>query len=270
MTTWGWIRPPRNLEALRSVIMGMERRFDEDQVAEILRRAADLQYEAGSVRERGTTLAELKRVGEEVGFDPVSIERAVEELERRATDLRVEITSTSTQFEQTAPVELDDEAWEDIVAELRRIGGRSGKTATRGLTREWIGGSDAASITVSARRRGDGTRLRLLLDLGSLRVFTGAIALPFGFLAAVMTAALVSKAGFEPALALLAGLGVGSTILLSLRLAVARWMRSTRRRVSESFQRIVERASVQSDSVPDIRPLVKGSDSIQQNQANPL
>lgn len=233
-----------NARLLRYVISHMERRYDDDQVADILRRAAELQSASGATRESGVTLSELRRVGSEVGFDPGLIEQAARELESSSMELQTESARGITSLEQTVLGDLDDEAWEDIIAELRRATGRAGKSSTRKLVREWVNGGEATNITFSATRRGDGTRLRMLLNLSGGRILGVMASIPLGLLSVVLPGALLHKAGVSTPYAMLTGLGVASTLLVGIQLVVRNWMRSSRRLMAESFRKVVERASL--------------------------
>ena len=63
-----------------------ERRYTDDEVALILRRAAELGGETGPSRSEGLSLAEIQPVAREVGIDPATVARAAAALPTRRRD----------------------------------------------------------------------------------------------------------------------------------------------------------------------------------------
>jgi len=114
-----------------------ERRFNEDEVALILRKATETGAFAAQGRDAdGLTLEELKSIGREVGIDAKAIEAAA----RHVAVARVQGSggffgmSVAPRYEATIPGEIPREKLSDVVAAVRRAMGR------QGVVREEFGG----------------------------------------------------------------------------------------------------------------------------------
>ncbi|NBC16780.1 MAG: hypothetical protein GVY18_05605 [Bacteroidetes bacterium] len=209
-----------------------ERTYTEQEVFEIIERAAELQMQAAQSREdrSGLTLSELETVARETGLDPAHLRRAVAELDEPGNalfDASARTTATHVFVERWVPGALTPDAWEDIVAELRHrldtdLGAmmganyQMGTTEQIGRTLEWKHMSMSGIETrAMLRPRGDGVRIRLSQRVGwgnpvaeSATYGTG-----LAFLAAVI-AGLVSGSGWVAAAAALLTLIVAIPLIL--------------------------------------------------------
>jgi len=139
-----------------------DRRYDDKEVGEILKAAAEMQSGlAPTGTAKGMTLGELQSVAQEIGLNSENIGRAAQELDSTLM-AKSRSKSDSIHVEQTIDGPLSDETWEELVAALRRFAGRAGKSAENGQTREWTCGWDGGSLIFTATTRGGRTRLRLL------------------------------------------------------------------------------------------------------------
>ncbi len=143
-----------------------ERRYDDDEVAVILHRAAEV---AATDRDRGAdgglTLAELKEIGAEAGIDASRIEEAAKEMAVRRGEppppLPVGFSPTE-QLERLVPGRLDPKTLPQLLDLIRT------EFARHGIVEEVLGGMEwrASSVMggryVSIRRDGDATRVRVL------------------------------------------------------------------------------------------------------------
>ena len=177
-----------------------ERRYDRDEVSEILRRAAEEQHAADKTTagDPGLTLAELQNVAEEAGIAPRHVERAAGAVAANAPQ-DTESWGGFRRIERvrTFPYRVGESVWRRMLAEGRRHAGTQGDLKrTGGSSREW----DTL------------TGLHIMLDTGpqgsTLRVTSGnqmigGLAHAFGELALPM-AALFGIGG-----ALTGSLGVG-------------------------------------------------------------
>lgn len=158
-----------------------ERRYDDDEVTEILARATrDRAQAPGSqavpgAHRTGMSLPELQEIGREVGIDPTRIEHAALELDRGTSVEPVRtFLGAPRSVSRAAPLPrpLDDEEWERLVAELRRTFGATGKAASVGSLRTWSNGNLQAHVEPD----GDDWRLRLHTLKGNASVAGGTAA----------------------------------------------------------------------------------------------
>ena len=156
-----------------------ERRFDNKEVGEILKTAAEIQSGLSmSGSAEGMTLTELQAVAQEVGIDSRHITRAANELVS-VTDVKKQKGSDSFFFQNSVKGQLSQEGWEEIVTELRRHTAKRGKEVESGETKEWVGNSDLSSVTLSATVRNGRTRLKLYGETAGASALTKAMGIAF-------------------------------------------------------------------------------------------
>lgn len=120
--------------------MTINKRYNRDEIGRILKRAAELDHENNSSEEHlGLTLQELQEVSKEVGINPKYVEQALEEFKSSKTSLLTRIIGGPFSYNKSEIAEylVDEEKWEDIVADIRKIHGGIGKTSKLGSTFEW-------------------------------------------------------------------------------------------------------------------------------------
>ena len=143
-----------------------ERRYNEDEVALILRKAVDAGADdRATATGKGMSLSELKEIGIEVGIDAARIEDAARTLERR--DDRpitgsVLGLSTTVQLDRVVPVRLVPEDLPQLLDAIRSEYARQGivEEVLGGI--EWRARSGMGGRYVSIRREGDQARIRVL------------------------------------------------------------------------------------------------------------
>lgn len=142
--------------------MNDERRYSEAELHAIFERAAERQEEArrAEAASRGAlTLAELQEIGAASGIDPAHVAAAAAELHRAPPDDVDTFLGAPTEVEVTRllPGGVSDEAWAQMVAEVRRTFDEDGSIGQIGRMREW---------TASARPAGNNgeTTMRLTLE----------------------------------------------------------------------------------------------------------
>ncbi len=153
-----------------------QRRYDDDEVAEILARATEGQEvrpaEAERARE-GLTLEQLQEIGSEVGIAPARIAEAASILERRANAPAPRTflgAPRSVARSVPLPRSLTREEWEGLVAELRSTFGAVGKVTAHGSLRTWNNGNLQAHVEPDGR---GGWRLRMQTLKGDASAFGG-------------------------------------------------------------------------------------------------
>ena len=148
--------------------MSNERRFSDEEVALIIQRAAE--GGPGEIRGRadGTSLAELKSIGAEVGIDPARIEAAAHALvqvpEAPASPLLG--APTTVDYEVRVPGEIPPESTPEAIAVIRRITGMPGKVSELHGTTEWRADGDMGSRWVTVSSRDGHTTVRASARLG--------------------------------------------------------------------------------------------------------
>lgn len=155
-----------------------ERRFSEEQVQLILKRAAELQQASASPGDsRRMTLAELEAAAGEAGLEGALVRRAAAEVAARP-----EVRSRPSAFlggprhlilEAVVDREVTEDCYEELVEEIRRGTGELGQTNTLGKTLAWSSGHGPAqgisrAIHVTVVPRGGRTRIRIEEKLGAL------------------------------------------------------------------------------------------------------
>jgi hypothetical protein len=156
-----------------------ERRYSDEEVEEIFRRAAAPAEERRGLPARsGLTLAELQSIGGEVGVSPERIAEAAARLDHGAAALRSRtVLGRPVAVGRTVdlPRAPTDREWAILVSELREIFQAHGRESTSLATRSWNNGNlrvvveptEAGYRLRMGTRKGDAA-LSLVLALGLL------------------------------------------------------------------------------------------------------
>jgi hypothetical protein len=143
--------------------MSDERRYNEEEVAEILERATASESSRTPVRAseaHGLTLSELQEIGSEVGIAPSRIAEAARSVGSRlpAEPQRMFLgapRSVSRSVLIDRP--LDDDEWNRLVVDLRETFSAVGKTRVQGNLRSWMNGN----LQVHVEPHGEAWRVRM-------------------------------------------------------------------------------------------------------------
>jgi hypothetical protein len=213
-----------------------ERRFDDEEVAEILARATQPDRGADgppSANRGGLTLAELQSIGAEVGIAPERIAAAAREIRLRAATpppIRFLGAPASAAYIVPLPGPLDDAAWDRLVAHLRSTFAAQGRVSRSGSIRSWRNGNLQAHVEpdpdAPEGASGASWRLRMQTRKGSARLGSafGTFAIPFG-----LFMVLVSVLGVANPQSFLVGAGFvlgGFGHLGYLRATLSEWART--------------------------------------------
>lgn len=120
----------------------LPRRYSDDEVTELLKRATDIQHADPSHRPGtgGITLAELQEVALEAGIDPKHLQRAAAELDT-PRDLEISDKLAGTRLtvvaERVVPGELSDGDFSKILPEIQRASPGHGNASMVGTTLTW-------------------------------------------------------------------------------------------------------------------------------------
>jgi hypothetical protein len=168
----------------------MERKFNDEEVALIIKRAAELQQTEQVEQEPSSalSLAEIEQIAKEAGIDPLLIRRAAQGLDRPSPSNRPSAWAgapTRLVFERVVDGEITNDEFEPIVNEVRRTFGDNGLPSVLGRTLAWtstpVGGrrhSRGRQIDVSVTTRGGVTTIRVEEELRNVAgaLFGGLVA----------------------------------------------------------------------------------------------
>jgi hypothetical protein len=207
-----------------------ERRFNENEVALILRKATETSAPAvpgGAVD--GLTLEDLKGIGREVGIDPGAIEAAA----RHVAVTRLQGTggffgvSATPSYETTLPGEIPPERLAEAVAAVRRAMGRQGVLHAEFGGLEWQARDALGGRYVSLQPSGGRTRIRVFGNFRDGAFLSAALGgLPVGFGSVALVGVTLKALGLS------AVLGVGTLpagIVAGVAAARMLWRRLARR-----------------------------------------
>lgn len=205
--------------------MSDERRFSEEEVAEILQHAASPEA-AGSrtpgADRDGMTLAELQDIGSEVGIEPARIAAAAAAVANRAfAPAPRRLLGAPRSVLRTVPIPrpLDDDEWTRLVVDLREAFGAQGQLRQHGMLRSWRNGN----LQVHVEPDGDRYRIRMRTFRGDARVRIG-VGLGLVFTSVAVVLSKVFGGAQWDNLIIGAGLGVGGLVQLgSTRALLKRW-----------------------------------------------
>jgi hypothetical protein len=150
------------------------RKFSSEQVARILRRAAELQSDPTGRTPSAMSVEDIERLAEEAGIERARLHAAIAELHGRA---RIPEGSailggpTRISFERVIPVGIPEETLEDMIAEVRRVLEDTGTTSVLGGTITWTSTMTQGAVTptnIIITRREHETRIVVEARLGNL------------------------------------------------------------------------------------------------------
>jgi hypothetical protein len=228
-----------------------ERRFGDERVKEILRRAVELQH-TGVVPARqgeGLSQSEVERVASEAGIDPVYVRRAIAESSSGSPETeRSRFLGEVKTIEVVTilPDEVGPEEMDRMLEEVQRTFADTGNESRTERSATWTGSRQMSSsrlsnvmVAITARREGTEIRITERLDNLSVALFGG-----LGFGGSGVGVAISSAIGmgeFGMPLLFLAGAttAVGSCYGLA-RTLYARSARKRRRELQRLVARMVE------------------------------
>lgn len=215
-----------------------ERRFSEEEVAEILKHAAEVEHSDKSLVRSGDglTLADLEKIGREVGISPSAIQQGVRRVEsdqstRTLLGLPVGV-GRSVELER----KMTDDEWDRLVADLRATFDARGKIRQEGSLRSWSNGN----LQVLLEPTPNGQRLRFRTTKGGAQgMISGGLAL-FGMGVVVAAAAVLNGTpGDISLLATAATVGAtGAGLFGAGAFGLPRWAELRQRQMDEIAERV--------------------------------
>jgi hypothetical protein len=179
--------------------MMSERRYSDDEVALILRKATEAGAPSGGSRDRdGVTLEELKEIGGEVGIEPAAIDAAA----RHVAMVRIQEkggllgASLTPGYEVTVPGRTSPEKLRDAVAVIRRAMGRQGIVHAEFEGLEWQARDMLGGRYVSLQPGADGTHVRVFGNFRDGAFLTAVLAgVPGGAVASAIVGSALKALG---------------------------------------------------------------------------
>ncbi len=205
--------------------MSDPRRYDEEEIAEILERATTNQGAVEPARKgagEGLTLEEIQDIGSEVGIAPARIADAAGAMaSRNLVGPTRTFLGAPRSVSRIVPIDrpLTDEEWTRLVVDLRETFDAVGKVTSEGNLRTWRNGN----LHVYVEPDADGHRVRMRTHKGNVTPRM-AVTAAFIFLALFMVLdALGEGASFRALLpaVMFGGLGVG--VLAFTRATLPGW-----------------------------------------------
>jgi len=209
-------------------------RYTEQQLVEILRRAAERQEGLTTEPDGRFSLAEIQQIASEVGIAPAHVAAAASEVLQSLPPATGTLGApTSFRFERWLDGEISESTIGDLFDVARRDFGLQGQVSEALDTVEWRGRGSLGGAVVSVARRGGRTKITVHLD----RTDAAAVVAISSGLAGLGTAIVVGTV--IGAAAVTAGpIGIAGTVAVSLGWAGAgTWvaMRAIWRRVARSW-----------------------------------
>lgn len=203
--------------------MAIERRYTDQEVALILRRAMERQ-DNGTERGDGLALHDVREIAREIGVDPELVNEVAGQLplagggaegrwlgEPMRYELRLSHDAPST------PEQL-----QDLMMQVRSIMQQQGQVQEVLGALEWKAGADLDQVAVTARVRGDRTTVQIVADRGGAAAISA-----LGFTAIGLFSAAVTGSILEPGLVGGVALMTGGATIGAL-LGWATWRRGSR------------------------------------------
>lgn len=218
-----------------------ERRYSDEEVAEIFERASDAQSTRGralppSPDGDGLTLPELEDIGREVGIPAHLIQQAARSLyvadHTRGRQLLGMPIGVSHSIDLERP--LTEEEWHRLVVDLRETFDARGRLRDDGAFKQWTNGNLEALLEPT--RTGQRLRLRTLKGNAIRSMGVGAIMLGFAGVLTVTSLLHGDLAGALPGVLIPLAIGLGMVGGNVLRLPA--WARLRRRQMQEVAERL--------------------------------
>lgn len=185
----------------RPQVARMTRRFDDQEVAEILSRATEPRNplalpDAGS--RGGLTLEDVKDIASEAGIDPARVDEAANSLVRPPPSSRLDIfvgAPTAVRYETEVGAVVGDDDRAEVVRLIRAALDRQGVVGGRGRTLEWMDQDGFGGRNVVVSPTGDGTRIEVSGRFDTAAGGAAGITGVTGAVGAIGTALMVGAGG---------------------------------------------------------------------------
>jgi hypothetical protein len=228
-----------------------ERRYSEDEVAEIFERATEAQKLAvrPSSSSEGLTLKELQDIGHDVGISPEVVASAARSLEVRSPSPRRTLLGLPIGVGHAVELErpLTDSEWHRLVVSMRETFDARGKLKDEGAFKQWTNGN--LEVLLEPTPTGQRLRLRTLKGNATGMIVVGAAHL--GFAAFVLVEMLATGTLGERFVGLVTVLAIGLGLLVPAVVRLPGWARLRQRQMEEIAERALLMTTSESIRSPD-------------------
>lgn len=190
----------------------MERRFDDEEVSLILRRA--LEADAGRPETPGLTLAQLKEIASEVGIDPARVESAALTVQAEGATPRSSGARVTARYDLRVDGKMAPDRQADLLSLIRAAMGRQGVVTTEPGGFAWKARDAFGGRYVTVRSERGRTRVEAL---GNFRDGAAVTAGAGGTAGLMVTAVALKAVGG------VAALGIAGPLALVAGAAVPAW-----------------------------------------------
>ena len=161
-----------------------ERKFSDEEVREILKKAVEKAPSRALAKSEGLSLGELKTIGEEVGIDPSRLEDAARAIALGDKNQPNKILGGPTvlNFERKVEGEFDPDDAPEILSVIRRTMSEQGKVEEIRGSLEWSAKGDASARYVTLSSREGTTTIQGSSNLSGVAVLTYLVPGFMGFL----------------------------------------------------------------------------------------
>ena len=215
-----------------------DRRFNEDEVAEIFRQATEAQQQAPQrqlASSEGMTLAEIQEIGQQVGIAPELVGRAAASLSAAGTSTSRKLLGLTIGVGHTIELDrkLTEDEWDQLVVDLRETFDARGTVRQDGSFRQWTNGN----LQILLEPTPSGQRIRMRTVKANSRALISAGLLTSG-IAAVM--AVVGMTGVsQNNLTAAATIGLLAAVELAVgAMQLPGWAQLRRKQMAEVAQRL--------------------------------
>jgi hypothetical protein len=218
-----------------------ERRFTEDEVAAIIKRATnwkDPRPEPVAPGD-GLTLDQVQEIGREIGIAPNVIAGAADVVKDGGTTVVRRFLGLPLRVERNVKLRRDfsEDEWEQVVADLREVFNSAGVLKEDGSLREWSSGNLQVVLEVNAIAR----VVRLRTFKGNALVLLGAGFGICGAASGLLLAMFLNIAATDRRLVSVLALMVaaGAVIAGATAISLGPWARRRREQMSEVAARVI-------------------------------
>lgn len=221
------------------------RRFNDGEIAQILKRASELQQsEPGDLSRAGMSLSEIEQVAGEAGIDAALVRRAAADLDAARMPQRESAfigAPTLLQFERIVDGEVPESEYEMLVEEIRRTFSITGIVTTLGRSLAWTSAAseraDSRIVNVSVVPRNGVTTIRVEEQLRANAAGTFICTMGLGGTGAMFAMVATLKAAFF-GVAVPLGFGVTCLSYIAARLFYQSFVNKRTRELLQLLDRL--------------------------------
>jgi hypothetical protein len=217
-----------------------ERRYNDDEIAEIFKRAAESRSATPHpvAKVEGLTLPELMEIGKEVGIAPETVTLAAGSLDRTDAAATRKLIGFPIGVGESLQLDrrLSDDEWDRLVVKARETFGARGTLRTDGSFRQWTNGN--LQMLLEPTDRGHQIRLRTYNGSSRSMILIGLMSSGMATILGV-SAIAASQAGLAGQLAgagVLAAVGLGILMIGAGRLPG--WARLRRKQMERLLSEV--------------------------------